>query len=263
MRAAAAATFLLAAGACAWSSATARAQASAEATGGPAVVLTAAFSPDRLGAATAISFGVRIDPPAETGPVPLAGMEVSYPTNLGLATSGLGLEACDPGALEVEGPSACPPDSKMGRGSAVVEVPFGPNIVTESVTLDIYAAPSSDGYLHLAILAHGSQPVVAQIVLSGVLLPGRLEISVPPIVGVPGAPYAAVVDMHATLGGALTYYEHARGRTIAYRPKGIGLPDSCPRGGFKLGASLAFTDGQSSAAGTVVPCPRGRRATRR
>jgi hypothetical protein len=235
-------------------SATALAATSAEPAGGPAVAVTATFSPDRLGAATAVSFDVKIDPPAATGPIPLADVQVSYPLSLGLATSGLGLEACEPAVLEIEGTDACPPDSKMGAGSAVVEVPFGSDIVAEHVSLDIYAAPSSDGYIHLAILAHGLHPVVAQVVLSGVLLPGLLEISIPPITGVPGV-YASVVDVQATVGGRLTYYEHARGRTIAYRPRGIGLPDSCPHGGFKLGARLAFTDGQRSRAGTTVPCP--------
>jgi len=205
---------------------------------------------------------VKIDPPTATGPVPLAGVQVSYPTDLGLATSGLGLEACDPGALEAEGPRACPPDSKMGQGSELVAIPFGSDVVRESVALGIYAAPSSDGYLHLAVLAESAEPVIARIVLSGVLFPGLLEISIPPIMGVPGV-YAAVVDIHARLGGALTYYQHAHGRTIAYRPRGIGLPDSCPSGGFKLGASLAFTDGERSAAATVVPCPHGRGPTRR
>jgi hypothetical protein len=227
------------------------------------VILAAAFSPERLGAATAISFGVTIDPPAKAVPVPVSEVQVSYPADLGLATSGLGLAACNPTALEVEGSSACPPDSKMGQGSGQVEVPFGPVLVRENVKLGIYAAPSSDGYLHLAILASGAEPVIAQIVLSGVLLVGRLKIRVPPIATLPGAPYAAVIKMHATIGGGLTYYEHVHGRTIAYRPRGIGLPDTCPRGGFKLGASLAFTDGERSAAGTVVPCPRGERAGRR
>jgi hypothetical protein len=248
---------VLATVACADHSATALAQTSTGTAGGPAVAVSAMFSPERLGAATAVSFDVKISPPAATGPIPLAAVQVSYPLSLGLATSGLGLETCEPAALQIEGPSVCPADSKMGEGSAVVEVPFGSDIVAEHVVLGIFAAPSSDGYIHLAILAHGLHPVVAQVVLSGVMLPGLLEISIPPITGVPGV-YASVVDVQATVGGALTYYEHARGRTVAYRPKGIGLPDSCPRGGFKLGANLAFSDGERSRAGTTVPCPEPR-----
>ena len=205
---------------------------------------------------------MNIDPPEASAPIPISAVAVSYPSDLGLATSGLGLAACNPAALELQGAEACPPDSKMGVGSAVVEVPFGPAIVKENVTLGIYAAPSADGYVHLAILAHGSAPVVASIVFAGVLYPGELQMSVPPIASLPGAPYAALVKLHASLGGALTYYERVRGRTVAYRPRGIGLPDSCPRGGWKLAAAFTFTDGQSSRASTVIPCPQRGRARR-
>jgi hypothetical protein len=206
---------------------------------------------------------VNIDPPAASGPIPISAVTVSYPSNLGIATSGLGLEACAAGALELQGPEACPPDSKMGQGSGLVEVPFGPEIVKETVSLELFAAPSSDGYVHLAILAHGSEPVVAAAVLTAVLHPGQLQISVPPIASLPGAPYVALVSMHASLGGALTYYEQVRGRSVAYRPRGIGLPDSCPRGGWKLATALTFTNGQSSEASTAIPCPRRARSGRR
>lgn len=220
--------------------------------------VTATFRPKQLGAATAISFAVKIDSTTQAMLAPLAEMQVSYPMNLGLLTSGLGLQTCAPAALATQGTGACPPNSKMGQGSALVEVPFGPETVHERVALGIYASPSDDGYLHLVILAHGARPVIAQIVLTAVLLPGRLQIGVPPILALPGVPYATLVDVQATLGGALTYYEHVHGRMIAYRPKGIGLPDVCPQGGWKIGARLAFIDGQHSSAGTVIPCPRAR-----
>ena len=122
-----------------------------------------------------------------------------------------------------------------------------------------FAAPSPDGYLHLAILAHGQEPVVASVVLTAVLLPGRLEINVPPIASLPGAPNAALVNMKTSLGGALTYYERSHGHMIAYRPRGIGLPDSCPRGGWKVAAKFMFVDGPSSRAATSIHCPSRRR----
>ncbi len=243
-------------------SADAHTHARAGAASGPSATLSAAFRPEHLGAPTTVIFAVNIDPPAPSGPIPLSAVSVSYPSDLGLATSGLGLASCQSSALELQGPEACPPDSKMGQGSALVEVPFGPDIIKETVTLAIYAAPSSDGYVHLAILAHGSEPVIASVVLAGVLYPGRLQISVPPIASLPGAPYVSLVSMQASLGGALTYYERVRGRTVAYRPAGIGLPDSCPRGGWKLAASFAFTDGQRSDASTAVPCPHAAGAGR-
>jgi hypothetical protein len=247
-----------------WCVAPAVARAGSQADDGPHAALAAAFSPLRLGASTTISFAVRIDPAGEAVPIPISAVEVSYPADLGLATSQLGLESCGPAALALQGPQACPADSRMGQGSAIVGVPFGPEAVHERVVLGIYAAPSSDGYVHLAIVAEGTYPVIARIVLAGVLLPGRLQISIPPIASLPGAPYASVISMRASLGGALTYYEDVHGRTVAYRPRGIGLPESCPRGGWRLGASFAFIDGQSSHAATVIACPHGgARATSR
>lgn len=223
--------------------------------------MSATFAPKHLGAPTTVSFAASIDPPVASGPLPLSAVVVNYPSDLGLATSGLGVATCEPGALEAQGPEACPPDSKMGQGSALVEVPFGLDIVNETVALDLYAAPSSDGYVHLAILAHGSTPVIASVMLAGVLYPGRLQITIPPIASLPGAPYVSLVSMRASLGGALTYYEQVHGRTVAYRPAGIGLPEHCPHGGWKLAASFTFADGQSSRARTAVACPRSTRAT--
>jgi hypothetical protein len=226
---------------------------------GPRTALSADFQPLRLGSATTISFTVRIAPGPTQVPPPVTAVEVDYPTDLGLATSQLGLESCSPTALQSEGPAVCPPDSKMGQGSALIGVPFGPEIVLENVTLGIYAAPSSDGYLHLAIFAEGKEPVLARVVLAGVLLPGRLKITIPPIVSLAGAPYASVISMRASVGGELTYYERVHERTIAYHPRGISLPDTCPHGGWPIGASFTFIGGQKSRAATAVPCPAGRR----
>ncbi len=227
----------------------------AQAPAGPSSTVNAAFSPDRLGAATTISFGASIDPPA-AGPIPLSGVSFSFPSDLGLATSGLGVASCEASALQLQGPTACPADSKMGQGSALVEVPFGPTTVQETVSLGIYAAPSNDGYVHLAVLAAGSHPVIAAVVMAGVLYPGRLQITIPPIASLPEAPYVSLVTMQVSLGGALTYYELVHGRRVAYHPAGIGLPEHCPRGGWRLGASFTFTNGQSSHSSTLVRCPR-------
>lgn len=226
---------------------------------GPVGRLSAAFVPNRLGAPTTVEFAVDIAPSPVSGLTPLGAVEVAYPSNVGLATSGLGVEACNLTALEMNGATACPPDSKMGQGSATVALPFGPYVVQEKVSIQLFAAPSDDGFVHLAILASGSEPVIAQAVLAGVVLPGRLRITIPLIESLPGAPYVSLVEMHASLGGQLTYYEQVRGHTVAYRPRGIALPDSCPRGGWNVIARFAFTDGNNSGATTVIPCPRRRR----
>ncbi len=229
---------------------------------GPTAAVTAAFRPKRLGAATTVFFAVRIDTPAPNAPSPVAKVDISYPASLGLATSGLGLQSCDSAALELQGPEACPANSKLGEGSALVEVPFGPALVAEQVELGIYAIPSGDGYLHIGILAQGRAPVIGDVVLPGVLTPGRLQITVPPIASLPAAPYVALIKMEATLGGDLTYYESRNGHVVAYRPRGIGLPDSCPQSGWRLGASFRFMNGQRTSAQTAIACPSRARAKR-
>lgn len=224
--------------------------------------MAAAFSPNRLGAASALTVTIVVATP-EHSLAPVSAVQLSFPVNLGLATSGLGVASCPLEALQQIGSSACPPNSKMGAGEAAVDVAFGADVVHERVSLELYAAPSSDGYIHMAVLVHGQEPILASVVLGALLLPGQLQITVPPIESIPGAPDVSLVSMRATLGGALTYYERVHGRTVAYRPQGIGLPDSCPRGGWKLAASFAFTDGRSSLANTAVPCPRGHLSTGR
>jgi hypothetical protein len=93
--------------------------------------------------------------------------------------------------------------------------------------------------------------------MSALLLPGRLQFSVPLVPGVPEGPDVAVVSVKATIGGNLTYYERKHGRRVAYHPQGIKLPRHCPRGGFRFAATFSFLDGTQTQAQTVVRCPRG------
>ncbi len=200
-----------------------------------------------------------IDPPAEAQPPPLSLVDFSYPTGLGFATSGLGVASCSVSRLELEGAIACPADSRLGSGNAIAEVAFGPTVVQEYVYLGLFAGPSPDGYLHMLILATAKEPIQARIVMTGVLLPGHLRISVPTVPGLPGGPDVSIAQIHATIGGHLTYYEHIKGKLLAYHPPGIGLPDSCPRGGWRLETTLMFLEGTQSIAHTTVRCPRTRR----
>lgn len=224
--------------------------------GAPTAKITAAFQPLRLGAPTAVSFAFQIAP--NGAPALLTGVRLAYPSNLGIATSGLGVAACPPATIEVQGALACPANSRMGSGTAIVQVPFGPFLVKERVRLLLLAGPSPEGYLQLLIGAIGEFPVSARLILAGRLLAGRLDFVVPPIPGLPEGPYVAVTSMHLTLGGRLTYYERIRGRTVAYHPPGIGLPGSCPRHGFAFAATFTFLDGTSADARTAVRCPHKR-----
>jgi hypothetical protein len=50
------------------------------------------------------------------------------------------------------------------------------------------------------------------------------------------------------------------GETLAYQPKGILLPRSCPRGGFPFSAQFTFLDGSTTSSQTTVRCPPHGRA---
>jgi hypothetical protein len=217
--------------------------------------MSAAFTPEHLGAPTTVSFAFHI---AQGGkaPPPLTGVELAYPHDLGLATSGLGLVACTPAVLEALGPAGCPADSQMGYGTAVVEIVFGPELVEEAVQLVLFAGPSPNGYLHVLAYARGRVPVQAALILVAELLPGRLAITVPPIASLPEAPYVSVAEMRLTLGGHLTYYEMVKGHRIAYHPAGVGLPSTCPRGGFRFAATFILLDGEHVRSHAAVACPK-------
>jgi hypothetical protein len=221
----------------------------------PSAKMSASFTPYRLGAPTAISASFQIQW-SEPRPPVLAAAELAFPRDFGFATSGLGLAACDPVVLQEEGPKACPPNSRMGSGSALVEVPLGGFLHQESVALAVLAGPSPGGYLRLLVSAEGALPVTALVVLYAELLPGRLSIAVPPIPTLPEGPHVALVSMHLTLGGRLTYYERRHGRNVAYHPTGIGLPSSCPRRGFQFATTFTFADGRRAVARATVACPR-------
>jgi hypothetical protein len=217
--------------------------------------INARFTPERLGSATTVSLGFQLASHGGHAPAPLSAMQLAYPANLGLATSGLGLASCAPSQLEEVGGEACPPNSRMGSGTATVELPLKIETVTERIALELFAGPSTDGYLHVLVYASGVFPVYAQVVLSGVLMRGRLKIVVPPIPSFPEAPDVVMTQMQLTLGGPLTYYEHVAGKLVPYHPAGVGLPGSCPSGGFPFAATFEFVDGGQTSARTAVPCP--------
>lgn len=218
--------------------------------------ISAGFSPYRLGHHTAVSLGFQISTPDGRLPSALTGIVFRYPRQLGLAANGLGLAECNPSTLLQDGPKACPRNSIMGRGSALAKFQISPEISEEEGTIALVAGPSQNGYLKMLISATGVFPVANRVVMSTLLLPGRLQISVPLVQGVPEGPDVAVAKVNVTIGGNLVYYKHVDGRRVAYRPQGVTLPRHCPKSGFRFSATFSFLDGSSAQAQTVLGCPR-------
>jgi hypothetical protein len=219
--------------------------------------LSAKFTPERLGAQTSMSIGFQIL--ASTSiPSPLTGVQLRYPANLGLATSGLGTATCEPATLELSGPAGCPRNSIMGSGEASARFRIGPEVFTENASLGVVAGPPQQGLLQLLVSATGISPVATRIVMASVLHPGEIALAVPLVPSLPEGEDVSVVAVHATLGGDLTYLERSHGRQVSYRPKGIALPRRCPRGGFPFSARFTFLDATQARARATVRCPARR-----
>lgn len=226
------------------------------------VKLSATLTPERLGRGTTVGFGFDIASVGSQTPSPLVGVELLYPSNLGFALSGLGLATCEPATLASFGPKACPPNSRMGSGSAIGQIAAEGSVVPEVAQVAIVRGPTQEGHLALLFYVDGTDPVRAQIVFPGLLIPagppfgGAVSLDVPLIPSWPEGPNVALVRLRSTLGPEhLTYYRSVAGRTVPYVPQGILLPKLCPRGGFDFAAKLTFADGSSAHATTSVPCP--------
>ncbi|HEY5044755.1 MAG TPA: hypothetical protein VII53_02750 [Solirubrobacteraceae bacterium] len=234
----------------------------AAAQGTSSASLGAKFIPEQLGRRTTLEFSFSFSAAAGQVPPPLTQIELRYPDNLGLGLSGLGLATCTSATLEASGPSGCPPNSVMGYGQALTGIVLGATPITESAPITILRSPDVDGHLAVLFSSEGTAPVDTRIVFPGLLLPasapfgGLVSVGVPLVPTLPGAPYISVIWLHATLGPRkVTYDEEVNGRTLAYTPKGILLPNSCPRGGFPFAAQFDFFDGSLSNARTAMRCP--------
>jgi hypothetical protein len=227
--------------------------------------LHASFSPNRLGAPTTITFGFHLETSEGVAPPPLTALDLRMPAGMNYTTTTLGLSICQPASLLANGIAGCPPNSRLGYGSALVEVPFGVGNGHEIPELQAVAAPSRAGNLVVLFYANGLFPVSAQLTFAGEVLPdtgrfgSQLQTNVPLVASVPGGPDVSIVNVQSTIGPAhLTYYKHVHGRRVAFHPRGVAVPERCPRGGFPFAANFTFQDGSATTAATTVPCPPGR-----
>jgi hypothetical protein len=224
--------------------------------------LHASFTPDRLGAPTTISFGFRLATTEGLAPPPVTHLDLEMPAGMNYTTTTLGLAICQPSTLQTGGPAACPPNSRLGSGTALVEVPFGTGGGQEIPEVQAVAGPSPGGNLVILFYANGLFPISAQLAFTGEVLPdtgrfgSQLATTVPLVASVPYGPDVSIVSVTTTIGPShLTYYRHVHGRLVPFRPRGVSVPERCPRGGFPFAAAFSFQDGTSTTARTTVPCP--------
>jgi hypothetical protein len=242
--------------ACGCLPATAGALASEKAT------LKTSFSPDRLGVSTTIGFSFTVSTTEGLAPPPLTGIDLHMPAGMNYTDTNLGLAICQPENLQREGLAGCPLNSRLGSGSAYVEVPFGDGAGQELPEVQAVMGPSNNGNIVVLFYANGKTPVSAQLVFKGEVQPAsgpfgsQLTTVVPAIPSVPNGPNVSVISVKATIGPeGVTYTKHVHGRLVHFHPTGIGVPEHCPRGGFPFSASFTFEDGSSTSTTATVPCP--------
>lgn len=223
----------------------------------PRVRLTARFTPDRPGRSTTVHYALRISEPQ-----PLRTMELRLPAGMGFAKSSLGLRECRPSVLVEAGPAGCPPNSFIGHGRLDGELP-AEETLDEQASVTVVLGPSSDrGRATMLFFVEGVYPISEERILYAHLLPSArpfsdlLSAEVPLITSWSGGPDVGLVALRATIGPeGLRYYYTAHGRRIAFSPRGLDVPERCPKGGYPLQARLSWWGVAGAAIATArVPC---------
>jgi hypothetical protein len=228
----------------------------------PTVSLRAKLEPLKLGADTTVSLGFHVARGPRGELPPLSNFALRLPSGMGFAASTLGLATCSASTLLARGVPGCPHESLIGFGAAQVQVPFGTQVVPETARVSILMTRPVEGHTTTLFYFDGRRPVIAPLVLKSEIvtpessLDSVLRTPIPPIPTAPEGPEGAMRALRASIGPpGLRYFKRVNHRTVAYRPRGISIPETCPPGGFAFAAKFRFRDGSRTGAKTVVPCP--------
>jgi hypothetical protein len=226
------------------------------------VALSVSFAPDQLGSYASIATSIQIADAAGTTPSPVTSFELFLPAGAEIGSSSLGLAICSSAILATTGPEGCPPNAQIGSGSAIVTVPFGPELVQEHANIVAVMGPPVHEQVVTLLYAEARTPILAQLILPGELLPDsgvfgeRLTSTVPVTATLPGADDAAMTELNLNIDPpGLRYERVVHERTVDYHPQGVAIPARCPQGGFPFRAVLHFQDGDTVTSRRTVPCP--------
>jgi len=227
--------------------------------------LAASFTPNELGVSTNLSMIMALTQSAGTGiPNPVSDLVAYGPPGIGLDLQGVA--TCERMRLELNGPTGCPAQSRVGFGGGVGAVEFAGAPVKEPYTLDFFLAPREHGHLTILVYVSALNPVPVELVLTAREVHGSkpygfgLAVAVPPVDTIPGAANASAESGYVSLGGAdIAYYKTIRGKRKLVHIKGLVAPTTCPGGGFPFAATVTFEDGATSTGTYSSPCPAKRR----
>jgi hypothetical protein len=221
-----------------------------------------------LGGRTSIALDVHVG----AALAPVTEVRLLTPQGLTLADSRLGAAECRRPQVEVTrvmGPvrhGRCPVNSLLAIGTATAglllsdeETLFG------AAVIEMHAGAPVGDKPGLLVMADTYHPVRIQLTYAGYLYvpPAPFELGMAVMLpALPSPPFGAPValsTLRLVVGGpSIQYHRWAHGRRTWYRPGGIPLPKSCPRGGFRFRAILRFADATRRSIDAVVPCPAGR-----
>jgi hypothetical protein len=184
-------------------------------------------------------------------PAPVRRSTMSLPA--GLTFDVPSLRSCSPTVLRNRGPSACPPQSLVGRGRALGEALTGSEVVVEEATVWAFIGPPTGNNPTIELVGEGTTPVPVQVVVIGTVVPARppygeqIVIPIPPIPSLPGGSEASLVDFTLTLGTAAAHPPPSANTIV--------LPPRCPDGGYPFAAAFTYASGATGATAAKVPCP--------
>jgi hypothetical protein len=216
---------------------------------------------DILGAGTALQAEYQISGTEYFGsPPPIIGVNFYLPKGSVLHPNGF--PTCSQATVEQLGPIGCPKPSQAGPvGTALGYVTLGGERVEE--TTEIFSFYKTGG--GFIFFTEGRSPVSLEI-----LSPGHyknyvggggygpeLEVTVPEIASLPGAPFASVKTIKVKAGSAIGPKNNPKKDTYYGR-----VPKKCPKGGFPVKTEVIFAEnGEESKPVPVTalykaPCPK-------
>lgn len=209
------------------------------------------FSPERLGARTAVTFSAHFAGGPEGVPLPVRRAEVEVPAGLGLELPNT--RGCTQAHLLAHGAAGCPRDSQIGSGHALMEVRLGAIDETESATLWAFLGPLQNARPTMEVLGQGTTPLERRVVFTVTLVPdhspfwAKLVAPIPPVPSIPLEPDAGPINFSLTIGR--TTHNRTPGAI------GVFVPKHCPAGGFPWAAQFTYGDGSIDETTATVPCP--------
>ncbi len=161
---------------------------------------------------------------------------------------------------------ACPSGSRIGQGTAQVQAALGTSQLDETAVIDIYLVSRSP--IRYEGWANGTSPVEETLTFSGTLTPTtapyaqKIDVSIPPIPTVPGAPNGSIVALQFTVGGTHTVTTtktvKRNGKSVRESVKtSVGLfdlPRKCPPS-LPDATSASFADGSMVSVSGSLACP--------